>query len=217
MFFYNKSPQLQYGFSENEHLVCLVNIEQQTPHIQWIEKPCDVHALCRHHRIVYPLPHHFIWRKVLFFPQQYSRQMCHRQIIQHLQQALPLPLADLHFDYQIQPLANHWRITLFALRRSLTHNLYLNKNSVIDCECHCLIRALHFLHQLPMAEIAGYCYPFGEKFLQFKAEGMKISETRPPDAELLDLTGLSLSNEIPNPHLYLLALGAALWNGTVSI
>lgn len=215
MLFSQSTTPLQYGLSENPYYTCLIGCQaQQICHIEWFEKDANPQIALPHKSVlITALPFHQIWRKVCFVPKNYPESLYHQKVIQILRQSLPVPLENLQFDYQIQPLEQQIRIAIFAFHQpeTIRHSLY--KGAIIDCELHCLIRAIHFLRKLSLTDLTPYCYPIAQRFARFKPDGLQLFDTPPDDVECLNITDGELPENTLDKGLYLTALGAALWNG----
>lgn len=208
-FFSDTNRKIQYGLSENNDHYCLVHIENGEPSVRFQPKPFEIKALLpTKTQLVVAQPAHTIWRKTVFLPDNLPTHTVHQQIIQLLQQSLPIPLENLQFDYHIQPLDQALKITVFALRKQEVIPAS-DVCPMIDCQWHCISRALLFLHHIPFEHYAEYSYHIDEHYLYLEHDEWRISKTAPEhlpclenptsDTEILDLT------------LYLNALGAALW------
>lgn len=205
-FFSPTSQKIQYGVGESSVHVCLIRLEQGEPVVSWHAKPCEISDLLPKHSLaVCPLLSHTIWRKTVFLPKQTPQNAIYPQIIRLLQQSLPLPLDKLQFDYDIRPLDQAWKITVFARRKDETAPPS-NDCRILDCEWHCTARALLFLNNIPFEEAENYHYPIGEKYLCFHNDEWQLTDT--PSEQTVCLNYVADS---PNPDLYLKTLGAALW------
>ncbi|MDP8078553.1 hypothetical protein [Phocoenobacter skyensis] len=179
----------------------------------------------------------FIWRKYLFFPDHYSNEMIYRQIIALLKKELPIPLEDIYFDYQImlQQSENVFRVLVYALKKSDSILMNDKKFVVLDSEYYCYQRGIHYLAELPLEESCReQGYFFKDRILQFKqAEFCQTPITKASQithckrvltlekmqnleeiegSEIVEVT-LSENQQIVDPYLYVIALGASLWNG----
>lgn len=206
---------IHYGISENDEHICLVEYDQETYQTYRRKKPAELLSLPNENsRIIRAVPHYLIWRTVFFLPKSYTDEQIYPQVIRTLRQSLPLELNELQFDYQIQPLDNRLRIALFVIRKSALAAFNLMPHMIVDCELHCIARAIHHLNQVPMENISQYSYPFGKLYFQFSEEGLVISDIQPEDTHLISIPPPRFDDEIEDQLLYLKALGAALWNGT---
>lgn len=210
--------KISYGFSENDHLHCMVEHNQEGVCTYWKQKPISLLRLSNEsNRFIKAIPHHLIWRKVFYLPKNCTQTVIYQQIIQHLNQALPIPLTEIQFDYYIKSMDNRIRIALFAVRKNMSNIFNISENIILDCELHCIARALHYLNSIPMEQVSKYCYPFEGKYFQFSQDGLILSETQPEDTHLVSIKSPQFDNKIEEKYLYLRALGAALWNGKVLI
>lgn len=211
-------PQINYGFSENSHFHCMVEHNQEEFYTYWKQKPISLLSLPRENRrFIKAIPHHLIWRKVFYLPKNCTQTVIYQQIIQHLNQALPIPLTEIQFDYYIKSMDNRIRIALFAVRKNMSNIFNISENIILDCELHCIARALHYLNSIPMEQASKYCYPFEGKYFQFSQDGLILSETQPEGTHLVSIKSPQFDNKMEEKYLYLRALGAALWNGKVLI
>lgn len=206
---------IYYGISENAQYRCVVARQQDQSQLYWQASNTSLPESIRQSRnLIYALPHHTIWRKVLFFPANTAPTLVYAQIIRFLKQQLPLPLEEVCFDYHIQQVEQRQRVTLFVLRQQVFRAKSIPPQAILDCEWHCHIRAYHHLLTLPMQSIATYCYPFQQQFLTWENDGIQSHLTPPPAKTLLYLPPISLSEPLVDMPLYLAALGASLWNGS---
>lgn len=218
MFNQVKSPQFQYGYSQNQDYGCLVSVLSEKIDIEWLPQPSQPERqLPKQSILTYAVPHSMIWRKIYFFPLTLNTEQIYTQVITLLQQALPVALQDLQFDYQIQPLDQAYRVAVFALHKQFAQERQLSAGTRLDCELHCLARAIHYLAALPLNTEHEYAYPFGDQFVCFQREACRIQPKLPENLPLMMFEQPQLPPNIIDRHLYLTALGAALWNGTGSI
>lgn len=205
---HNSTKNRHIGLSEDNERYCLVHFLTGEPTTLWQEKPYSVQDFYQQavgnvadFTIVRPIPHHYIWRKYVFLPKQRDSALIYRQVIQIIKQELPVPLTDIYFDYTLcpHPESDSLRVVIYALRKTFAEPLIFSPNTILDCELHCAQRALHFLNP----ETEATSYQLGDLHFQFKTNALEISTTPLHDSPL---------NHKADP-LYLLALGAALWEG----
>lgn len=111
---------IYYGISENAQYRCVVARQQDQSQLYWQASNTSLPESIRQSRnLIYALPHHTIWRKVLFFPANTAPTLVYAQIIRFLKQQLPLPLEEVCFDYHIQQVEQRQRVTLFVLRQQV--------------------------------------------------------------------------------------------------
>lgn len=208
-FFSDKNRRIPYGLSENTTHYCLVHIENGEPIALFQSKPYDINALWpAQAQLIVAQPAHTIWRKTIFLPDTLPKYAVHQQIIQLLQQSLPIPIENLQFDYQIQPLDQALKVSVFALRKQEIVPPP-DFSPIIDCQRHCISRALLFLHHIPFEDYDKYSYRIDEHYLYLEHNEWRISHT--PLEHLSCLENPNRDPAIPDPVCYLHALGAALW------
>lgn len=220
--FNKKKPSLQVGLSENEHYYCLVYQQNSVFETIWQPKSLTLEAFLAEQAvkfsekftIIRPIPQQFIWLKYLLFPQSLSTAMLYRQLIQILQQELPVPLQDIYFDYHVSMLnESTQRVALYALKRSYADTHMTSRNTILDCELHCFVRGFHtFSTEL---EPFNTTFVMNNQAYQFCENALNISNEIPEQACTTEQ--LTLPEDIRCPHLYLTALGASLWNGKALI
>lgn len=213
------SMQQQWGVSFENPVGYLVN-SAQTEQINF-EKHSQIDCFLtttNPNSLCYALPYQHIWRKVCFFPTTYTPYQCHKRIIQLLRESLPISLSMLNFSYQTQITEQAIRISLFALRKGYSLPFHSQIQIKLDCELHCLARALHFLHQCPAEPDITYLYSFKDKFFAFENDGIHFYPNIPTDKAYQLLSHEMLAEKgNTQSHLYLTALGASLWNGKALI
>ncbi|WP_373766202.1 hypothetical protein [Glaesserella sp.] len=217
----------QIGISENADQFCLVYIKDDKVHSLWQQKPYDYNLFIRQavrflpkFTVVRPIPYQYIWRKYLFFPAHYTLPTLYQQVIQCLTQELPIPIEEIYFDYIIekQPENPVIRVAIHALRKNYAEPLLTHSPTILDCEYYCFLRGFHHLYTEPFEDIRQHRYLIGEHVVQFKSDKLTVSEKTPQDEDAADIfrfTDLALSNDTPDPFLFISALGACLWNGKV--
>lgn len=213
MMLFTKSKAERYGIAQANKLFCIVCSKSKFSPL-WIEDEQALQdAIPKNAEVVYAIPHQHIWRKVLFFSKNYRHKDLHSQIIRILSQELPLPIEEIRFDYQIQNMPNGIRLSLFALRNTF-HTIFRSKQTIWDCELHCITRALLHQNNQSIENIEQFCFPLNQQYFYFQNDGIHFSSNLPAEKELLKNL-----EEIPvnKQSLYLSALGASLWNGTASI
>lgn len=213
MLFAKSTPQ-RYGIASNGTHFCAVCFQNNALQVQWFDNEQQlIAAIPPTAEIVYSISHQHIWRKVLFLAKQYHNKNLLPQIIQILKQELPLAIEEVYFDYHIQHLTNGIRLSLFALRKNFAVPLQ-SRQTIWDCELHCIARALLHLNQQSFENIELFYFPLKTQFFHFQNDGVHFCSTADPAKSLT-----AHLPEIPNEQqsLYLSALGASLWNGTESI
>lgn len=212
------TKKVRFGLSENERFFCLIKLHEKEIVVEWLTKPCNIcdTSITSETVIVRPVPFHYIWRKYLFFPLEYSEQTVYRRIIRILRQELPLPLEDVYFDYVVQPLIEEGvlRVIVHVLRKSYADPLSMNKNTVLDCEIYCFARGFEYLRTDKKTEASFDTYTVKGKSFRFTLSALEIN-----GGENIreDFSCLNLPQNVLDPYLYVTALGACLWNGKASI
>lgn len=196
-FLARKSEKLQIGLAENEQYRCLVWQANGQLQVLWLNKEDEpLLALQRvgilqNFAIIYPVASQYIWRKSISLPLM-NDNLLYKQIIQILRQELPIDLEDVYFDYNvtahIEQKISH--ISLYAIRKEYADTLHYDCPTILDCEQHCRLRTLHYFN-VPLPETDNMLNDI-EHYIEPSAF--------PPDTR--------------DKSLYLLALGASLWNGT---
>ncbi len=214
----NASSPLTIGVAENDDYYCILYFLNGKEKVIWQKKERELLTLLKEQigeisavNIVRPIPYHYIWRKYFFMPATPNPTTIYKQILHTLKQELPLAINEIYFDFNHQYLASNQctRIALYALRKNFAEPLILNKQTILDCELHCWQRAYHFLlAQQNQAKIIKNYYYLGKVF-EFKKNELFIHSK--VDENTATLAQLNLAENIIDPNLYLLALGAALW------
>ncbi|MDP8032873.1 hypothetical protein QJU43_00035 [Pasteurella atlantica] len=192
--------------------------------------------------IIQSMSDRFIWRKYLFFPHYYNKAMIYRQIIEVLKQEVPVSIEEIYFDYQIalQESENIYRVIIYALIKNNETDFSLNKQMVLDSELYCYRRGIDYLvHQ--QLDNKGESsredtYLFKNQLIQFKQTELfqisieklsqltgykrlltieKIQNLSQIEKEKIITLALPSDQKIIDPYLYIIALGACLWNGKV--
>lgn len=212
-----KQKKVPYiGLSENSEYRCFVWSQNTKIEYYFQPKTTDFSLPPQAGRspqkitLIRPLPHRYIWRKVLFFPMNYDEQIIYRQIIHILQEELPLSLTEIYFDYKIEKQQDkqHQRLALFAVRKEYARKLLTHYRTILDSELHCYWRGFQY-----------FTTETENKFYQVEAFAFKSTLTgidiiKPQqDKNFIHIDQLNLPEEILDKNLYLAALGASLWNG----
>lgn len=213
-----KSPKtLLIGIAEDDNHFCLAYLDANEPIVNFYPKstalteilaslPID---LTTKKQIIRPVPYHYIWRKYLIQPLIKDENALFRYVIQTLKQELPISLEEVYFDYLVTPMPekNLTQIIIYALRKRFAEPLLVDKNTILDCELHCWQRGLHYL--LKEKSQNGQIYAFKEKYIEFKLNELSIQTEC--DQDYLSLNDLKLPEHLISKPLYVLALGAMLW------
>ncbi|WGE89619.1 pilus assembly protein PilM [Actinobacillus arthritidis] len=158
------------------------------------------------------VPFQYIWRKYLFLPIRYDQTMIYRQLLQVLQQELPLSLEEVYFDYQLFPLEKEGlvKVIVYALRKSYAHTLMIRADTILDCELYCFVRGFNALSSSDLAQ-ENRIYALTDR--TFRLTGKEIEFNTDLTLANCRLEQLELDDSIKDPFLYVTALGASLWNG----
>ncbi|MDH2999042.1 hypothetical protein A1D22_04090 [Pasteurellaceae bacterium LFhippo2] len=206
----------QIGISENKQLryIAFPIHNDYLPKMKW-QNVSEPLVKDQYSQIVISTNYQYIWRKIVFVPLNYNQQMCYRQVIMTIEQNIPLSLNELFFDFHITAVETLQRISIFALRKQYVEP-YLSyyPNSIIDCELHCFARGINYLNQQNSIECPSAFYKFKDIYFQFKYDELLIQQQKPP-SDILSVQRFNLDSQIPDPELYICALGASLWNGKV--
>ncbi|QIM63577.1 hypothetical protein A1D29_09900 [Pasteurellaceae bacterium Orientalotternb1] len=228
----------QFGISENHQYRCLVGQFEQMPQVIWqnIKEPFEigvqqllagsecfpsseseevskftrkfVNKTKQKFTLIRAISHHYIWRKRVLLPLVDNKQLIYKQVIQILEQELPLPIEQVYFDFKIKQQTEKQltQITLFALRKAFADPLLSECPTILDNELHCYWRGFHYL----FPKLENHFLKIDSLNFQFNSNGLTISE----EDNGIDITTLDFPEKILSPYLYLSALGASLWNGT---
>lgn len=211
------AESVSIGVAEDDFHYCIAYLEANELMVNFYPKSTALSdilsalpiSLTAKKQIIRPVPYHYIWRKYLLQPQTHDQEAIFRQAVQTLKQELPIAIEEVYFDYQAAQISsqNMTQIILYALRKRFAEPLLLNIDTVLDCELHCWQRGVHyFLKEAPQN---GQVYAFKEKFFAFKLNELAITlDTNEPYLRLQDL---NLPDNILSPELYILAVGAMLW------
>lgn len=168
--------------------------------------------------LCYAVSHSHIWRKICFFSKSYNQTQLHTRIIQTLRASLPIPLTQIHFNYILTPHQQAWRAALFALKKDYPLPFQMTPMPILDCELHCIARALHYLHQIPMESETHYLYQADQLSFSFENDGVVFHSQIPSSHHQRLSTDLLMQMDFPTDHIaYLSSLGASLWNGKAFI
>lgn len=168
--------------------------------------------------LCYAVPHSHIWRKICFFPKNYNQTQLHTRIIQTLRASLPIPLTQIHFNYILTPKQHAWRAALFALKKDYPLPFQIKPMPILDCELHCIARALHYLHKIPMESEEHYLYQIDQLCFSFEDDGMVFHSQIPTSHHQQLSANILMQIDSPTDHIaYLSSLGASLWNGKAFI
>ncbi|HDR1068869.1 hypothetical protein PMCNE_10800 [Pasteurella multocida] len=157
------SDFIQIGLWQTQEKLELVWLdEQRQPHVLFCALPhlstldqCVRANLAQHklqrrkHYFVAAISPHQIWSKTILFPHPLSESECEAQCGLLLTQELPITLSQLWFDYCAEQRQQGFRLTVFALQRSIAEQ-YLAPLShvdvrVLDNVVYALLRAFQFL------------------------------------------------------------------------
>lgn len=218
-------PIVQWGLSENEQHYCLVKNENKKFTVFWQQKPFVLLRFLQKASpdytknraetiLIRPVAHSFIWRKTVFLPKTLNDVQLHRKIIHILKQEQPLALELLNFDYRLFPNSHHNlnKIAIYALCKDYAEKFNLTP-CILDCELHCYLRAIAHLKKQKLGEQP--TFRFQQKIVQFTETELKFLPSEPENCIHLEDMEIPEANlySTEQKHLYLLALGAALWNG----
>lgn len=92
---------------------------------------------------------HRIWMRTLILPQILNTQECEQQCRFILENELPVPFAELWFDYACEPLKQGFRLDIFAVMQK-TAKAHLEplaplRIDVLDNAAHCILRAFRYI------------------------------------------------------------------------
>ncbi|WP_265410928.1 type IV pilus biogenesis protein PilM [Actinobacillus pleuropneumoniae] len=217
--FKKESKNYSIGISENQAYRCFSFEYQEQRETYWQLKTDDnrftlpqaIECL-KNPVFIRSVPFQYIWRKYLFLPINYDQAMIYRQILQVLRQELPLAIEEVYFDYQCFPLPNDnlVRVIIYALRKNYADSLFIQPNTILDCELYCFVRGFNYLSSSELAQ-QDRIYALENKTFKLTPKGVEFN-TDLTQANC-HLKQLELPDSITDPVLYLTALGASLWNG----
>ncbi|WGE32224.1 pilus assembly protein PilM [Actinobacillus genomosp. 2] len=158
------------------------------------------------------VPFQYIWRKYLFLPISDDKTLIYRQLLQVLQQELPLSLEEVYFDYQLFPLKKEGliKVIVYALRKSYAHTLMIRADTILDCELYCFVRGFNALSSSDLDQ-ENRIYALTDR--TFRLTGKEIEFNTDLTLANCRLEQLELEDSIKDPFLYVTAFGASLWNG----
>lgn len=100
-------------------------------------------------RFITAIEAHRIWYKTLILPHQLNEAECRQQCLFVLQKELPVPLAELWFDYCAVSLKQGLRLDIFAILQKIARPhldaLLPLHIEVLDNAAHCILRAFNYL------------------------------------------------------------------------
>lgn len=197
LFRHSRSPKIpQIGISENADWRCFVWQANQQPESFWQQANEPLQAGLRqlqavgflqNFAIIRPVPAHYIWRKTVALPFISQPHFIYKQVIAILKQELPLPLEQVYFDFTAEAIPEQQLIKISLFALRKTFAEQFMTSHSTILDCE------------------NHCYARACDYLQLK----------PP--EPIDFNQFHFSPEIVDNALYLSALGACLWNGTISI
>ncbi|MGX2975175.1 hypothetical protein ACWIUH_09095 [Ursidibacter arcticus] len=197
---------LRIGISYNEQLLCCCINKNQQYQIIW-QNGCTLYSMAEQidelvkqavgssekFTTIIPIPNHYIWQKTVYFPAHFNSQEQYKQVIQILKQALPIAVSQIYFDVKSHQEENQIKTTIYALRKTYADPFLSKPNMILDNELFCYLRGIFFLNN------------------------SEIQTEHINQIHNIDIDKLSFPENILDKKLYLIALGASLWNGKVSI
>lgn len=247
MFFKSNKKLLKIGLSQNEHYICAVLNKINTIKIRWYDKQhhnlqnvlTSLNMRYQNAKVIYSISDQFIWRKYVFFPIHYTKNMIYRQIIELLKQELPISLENIYFDYQVTKEEQKavYKVILYALIKNQEIKKIINQVTILDSEYFCYLRGIHYLAEqqgYDLVNIEEHGFIFNTKLIQIKPTELCVTDLVKFSQELeckrfvllkkrqifdfiagkekIELT-VDSEKEMVNSYLYVTALGATLWNG----
>ncbi|MCW9719033.1 competence protein ComA [Avibacterium sp. 21-599] len=100
-------------------------------------------------RFITAISPQYTWIQTLLLPQILTAAECEQQCRFLFSQALPLPIEEIWFDYQLETLKQGVKLSIVAIKKQTALD-YLNAYAplpiqVLDCCIHAIIRAFHYL------------------------------------------------------------------------
>lgn len=206
---------LVIGISEDESHYCVAYFEANQPIVNFYPKSTALSEILasltfiEKKQIVRPLPYYYIWRKYLIVPLINNQDTIFRHVIQTIKQELPISIEEVYFDYQVThiPTQDLTQIIIYALRKRFAEPLLLNNDTILDCELHCWQRTATYL--MKKQPNTNPIYAFRGKYIEFKLNELSI-QTNSAE-QYISIEDLHLPENVISKELYILALGAALW------
>ncbi len=222
----SKCQPVQYGLSENDELYCLVKNAQGELSTFWFRKShgslADFLAQPGQYSskftLIRPVAYPNIWRKYTVIPNG-DEQAVYRQVIQILTDELPVPVSELYFDYQteLDRSQNKLELAIFAMVKKVSDEMIINPNTYLDCEIYCYLRGVSHLLNTPKEHLNQHIYTVKNQIVEVKKSGLFISPKSPHSAQpTMDLENIAFDSSVLNRELFIVALGASLWNGKTS-
>lgn len=215
--FFTKNVQkpLFIGIAEDEWHYCIAYFDTNQPIVNFYPKSTALSEILESlplidkRQVVRPVPYHYIWRKYLIQPPIKDQDAIFRQTVQTIKQELPIAIDEVYFDYQASmiPEQNLMQIIIYALRKRFAEPLLLDSDTILDCELHCWQRAITYLFKKQTDKTP--IYAFKGKYIEFKLNELSVQSSC--TGSYIDITELNLPKNLISQELYILALGAALW------
>ncbi|MFZ7276471.1 competence protein ComA [Avibacterium endocarditidis] len=158
----NFTTQKQVGvWKQGENYECVWFDEKNQPHASTLSSPISLPQLAaqlipqsgnnslKTIKFITAISPQYTWIKNLLLPQILTATECEQQCRFLLSQELPLPLEEIWFDYQSEPLKQGFKMSIFAIKKQTALD-YLNAYApfpiqVLDCCIHAIIRAFQYL------------------------------------------------------------------------
>lgn len=221
-----KFQPVQYGLSENDELYCLVKNAQGELSTFWYHKSqgtlTDFLAQPGQYfprfTLIRPVAYPNIWRKYTVIPNG-DEQAVYRHVIQILTDELPVPVSELYFDYQteLDPSQNKLELAIFAMVKKVSAAMLINQNTYLDCEIYCYLRGVSHLLNTPKKHLNQHIYTVKDQMIEVKKSGVVVSPKLPDSTKpTIDLDNIEFDTSVLNRELFIVALGASLWNGKTS-
>ncbi|MDD0825052.1 competence protein ComA [Mannheimia sp. AT1] len=237
-----EAEKIILGLSEDSLTYCLVKRKSEEFTVFWQKKPYDLEQLIYQaiaedlalenislltqkakqdiwHKLtlIRSVSYEYIWRKTVFLPIALDKVQLHQKIIHIVKNEQPLDIELLNIDYQKSPSTNSSlaKVSIYALRKSYADKL-CQYPCILDCELYCYLRAIiHFKNLIPQSIKEFPHFYFKNKVIQFTDTEIHISQDSSESVVYLQdipTSDPSINSE-SKKQLYLLALGATLWNG----
>lgn len=221
--FLKPEPWLNIAYAEGENYICCaVDAHIGIPEVLWLEKPQTNQQLLAYsdtisnnYRIIRPIPHQSIWRKVIYMPEHYTEAQIGLQAIATIKENIPLDLKEIFCDYEVEPVPEKkaYKVSLFAARRDLSEKYAITPDTVLDCELHCFFRGYHQLNPTASKDFANNRYYCRGVEFQLLPSGIEITPRDKPSEGCLTVEDITFPEvfQIKEKEAFVLAIGAVIW------
>lgn len=211
------------AYAEGENYVCcLIDAHMGIPHIVWMDKPQTNQQLLEYaqmvsdnYRIIRPIPHQAIWRKVIYVPKHFTPAQIGVKALATIQENLPIGLKEVFCDYETEyvPQKKAYKVSLFATRRDTAAKYAVTPDTVLDCELHCFFRGYHALNREADIDNPNNRYYCRGVEFQITRDGFEITPKAQPSEGCFTVEDIVFPEdfEVREKEAFVLAFGAMLW------